>query len=125
MTRRVYKGERGIKFGVDFAFPPAVGRNPEPIDCSTGSGMITFRSPSGTTFERVLTFADFAGPNGEPAAGDGTDGRMMYVLTDDDIDIDGLLQEEGLWFYTAGFAVGTVVRYMDPVRFEVVARVGA
>lgn len=94
-----YQGDFGKRIGGNFVQPDCDCPPGEstPIDISDAdSTSIVFKKPSGATTTLVGDWADFPSSDGTPAAGDGTDGRMMVTITS-----AAFFDEVGVWEYQA------------------------
>ena len=113
-----YIGDFGKKLGVDF-IQVGCGATPAPLDISDNDYMaVTFRKPSGATLTVIAAFADFPDSDGTPAAGDGTDGRIMISITD-----ASFFDEAGTWEFQGVASLTSTYSHTSAVgTFEVSAR---
>jgi len=110
----LYVGVHGIKFGftITDASPGALPGTP--LDVSIASGLtvtIRFQRPDTFTVDEAAVFSDFPG-----ATGDGTDGRVMVLISDSDF-----FSQAGTWS-TQAIVTGTGVEYKSAINAFPVGR---
>ena len=118
-----FKGDFGKKIGANFVEDDCCGGPKTPLSIADAeSTTIVFVKPETNTAVTVTAvWADFP-HKGQPAAGDGSDGRIMALVTS-----PTFFDEEGTWYFQ-GFAAKSDPDGYDHAtsveQFEVKARLG-